>query len=111
MLERSGFVRGEDFSQREEDAMGDFNGRRGLDTTTDNAIFLNYAQAVGGTTVHYWGDSFRTPHDRLERWQREHGLEWVTPEARDPHFDIIEEERGMHIAGAASTRRLTMRSS
>jgi len=99
MLERGGFFRGEDFSQREEDAMGDFNGRRGLDTTTDNAIFLNYAQAVGGTTVHYWGDSFRTPHDRLERWQREHGLEWMTPEELDPHFDIIEDELGIHIAG------------
>jgi choline dehydrogenase-like flavoprotein len=99
MLERGGFYRAEDFSQREEDAMGAFNGRRGLDSTTDNAIFLNYAQAVGGTTVHYWGDSFRTPHDRLERWRREHGLEWMTPEELDPHFEVIEEELGIHIAG------------
>lgn len=99
MLERGGFFRAEDFSQREEDAMGAFNGRRGLDSTVDNAIFLNYAQAVGGTTVHYWGDSFRTPHDRLERWRREHGLEWMTPEELDPHFERIEEELGIHIAG------------
>jgi choline dehydrogenase-like flavoprotein len=99
MLERGGFFRAEDFSQREEEAMGAFNGRRGLDSTVDNAIFLNYAQAVGGTTVHYWGDSFRTPHDRLERWRREHGLEWMTPAELDPHFDRIEEELGIHIAG------------
>lgn len=97
MLERGGFFRAEDFTQREEDAMAGFNGRRGLDTTTDNAIFLNYAQAVGGTTVHYWGDSFRTPADRLERWRREHGLEWMTSSELDPHWDVIEQELGIHI--------------
>jgi choline dehydrogenase-like flavoprotein len=98
MVERGAFLRAEDFSQREEEAMGAFNGRRGLDTTTDNAIFLNYAQAVGGTTVHYWGDSFRTPHDRLERWRREQGLEWMTPAELDPHWDEIERELGIHVA-------------
>jgi choline dehydrogenase-like flavoprotein len=61
MLEKGGFHRAEEFSQREEDAMADFNGRRGLDATIDNAVFLNYAEAVGGSTVHYWGDSFRAP--------------------------------------------------
>src|SRR5262245_18820940 len=69
MLEKGGFFRAEDFTQREQDGMADFNGRRGLDATVDNAIFLNYAEAVGGCTLHYWGDSFRTPHDRLERWR------------------------------------------
>lgn len=99
MLERGGFFRAEDFTQREDDAMADFNGRRGLDSTTDNAIFLNYAEAVGGCTVHYWGDSFRTPHDRLERWRTEHGLDWMTPAELDPHFEQIEAELGIHIAG------------
>ncbi|HEX7119054.1 MAG TPA: FAD-dependent oxidoreductase [Longimicrobiales bacterium] len=98
MLEKGGFFRAEDFSQREEEALADFNGRRGLDTTTDNAIFLNYAEAVGGTTVHYWGDSFRTPADRLERWRTEHGLDWMTGDALNPHWDQIERELGIHIA-------------
>lgn len=99
MLEKGGFYRAEDFTQREEDGMADFNGRRGLDSTTDNALFLNYAEAVGGSTVHYWGDSFRTPTDRLARWRREHGVEWMTPEALDPHWDVIERELGVHLAG------------
>ena len=99
MLDRGGFFRAEDFSQREEDAMGDFNGRRGLDSTADNAFFLNYAEAIGGCTVHYWGDSFRTPHDRLERWRNEHGLDWMHPDVLDPHFTQIETELGIHIAG------------
>ncbi|HSL71407.1 MAG TPA: GMC family oxidoreductase N-terminal domain-containing protein [Longimicrobiales bacterium] len=99
MLEKGGFFRAEDFSQREEDAMAAFNGRRGLDATADNALVLNYAEAVGGCTVHYWGDSFRTPPDRLERWRTQRGLDWLTPEALNPHWDIIEHELGIHIAG------------
>ncbi len=98
MVDRGGFYRAEDFTQREEDAMADFNGRRGLDSTVDNAVFLNYAQAVGGSTVHYWGDSIRTPHDRLERWRVESGLEWMTPAVLDPHFEAIEAELGIHVA-------------
>lgn len=99
MLEKGGFFRAEDFSQREEDAMADFNGRRGLDSTIDNSVFLNYAEAVGGCTVHYWGDSFRTPDDRLERWRTERGLDWMTPAELNPHWDVIEKELGIHVAG------------
>lgn len=97
MLEKGGFFRAEDFSQREEDAMADFNGRRGLDSTSDNAFFLNYAECVGGSTVHYWGDSFRTPPDRLERWRTERGIDWMTEGDLAPHFDAIEAELGIHI--------------
>src|SRR5690606_39974692 len=85
MVEKGGFFRAEDFSQREEEAMGAFNGRRGMDSTADNAVFLNYAEAVGGTTVHYWGDSFRAPEDRLERNRNELGLEWMHEDVLDPH--------------------------
>ena len=37
MVDRGGFFRAEDFHQREREAMGEFNGRRGLDTSDDNA--------------------------------------------------------------------------
>jgi choline dehydrogenase-like flavoprotein len=97
VLEKGAFLRAEDFSQREEEALAEFNGRRGLDASVDNSIFLNYAQAVGGTTVHYWGDALRTPHDRLERWRTRHGLDWMTPAELDPHFDAIEAELGIHV--------------
>jgi len=29
---------------------------------------------VGGASVHYWADTWRTPKDRLEKWEREFGL-------------------------------------
>ncbi|MGQ0814550.1 MAG: GMC family oxidoreductase N-terminal domain-containing protein [Gemmatimonadota bacterium] len=99
MLEKGGFFRAEDFSQREDEAMADFNGRRGLDSTIDNSVFLNYAECVGGCTVHYWGDSFRTPEDRLERWRTQRGIDWMTAAELNPHWDQIERELGIHIAG------------
>ena len=98
MLEKGGFFRAEDFSQHEREAMGDFNGRRGADTTTDGAVLFSYAEAVGGTTVHYWGDSIRAPVDRLERWRSEHGLDWMVPEVMGGHFDAIEADLGIHEA-------------
>ena len=98
MLEQGGFFRAEDFSQREEDAMADFNGRRGLDASADNAVFMTYAQAVGGCTVHYWGDSFRTPLDRLAYWRERFGIDWMTEAELNSHWDAIEQELGIHIA-------------
>ncbi|HEY0671622.1 MAG TPA: GMC family oxidoreductase N-terminal domain-containing protein [Longimicrobiales bacterium] len=99
MVEKGGFFRAEDFTQREEDAMADFNGRRGLDATADNSVFLNYAEAVGGCTVHYWGDSFRAPDDRLARWRAQTGIDWFSADVLNPHWDIIEQELGIHMAG------------
>jgi choline dehydrogenase-like flavoprotein len=101
MLEQGGFFRAEDFSQKEDEALSAFNGRRGMDATVDNAFFLNYAEAVGGTTVHYWGDSFRTPPDRLELWRARSGLDWAHPSELDPHFDAIEAALGIHITEEA----------
>lgn len=101
VVEQGGFFRAEDFSQLEDEALPAFNGRRGLDTTIDNAFFLNYATAVGGTTVHYWGDSFRTPEDRLELWRTRFGLDWAHPAELNPHFDAIEAELGIHTAEEA----------
>lgn len=99
MVDRGGFFRARDFTQREEEAMGAFNGRRGLDATVDNAVFLNYAQAIGGSTIHYWGDTLRTPPDRLDLWRTERGLDWMTESELGPHFAAIEGELGVHVAG------------
>jgi choline dehydrogenase-like flavoprotein len=98
MLDKGGFFRAADFTQREHDAMVAFNGRRGLDSTVDNAYFLNYAECVGGSTVHYWGDSFRAPADRLEVWRERLGIDWMTVGDLAPHYDAIEADLGIHIA-------------
>jgi choline dehydrogenase-like flavoprotein len=99
MLEKGGFWRAQDFTQLEQDAMADFNGRRGMDASADNSIFLSYAEAVGGTTVHYWGDCLRTPPDRLAWWRESRGIDWMTPAELNPHWDEIWKDLGIHPAG------------
>jgi choline dehydrogenase-like flavoprotein len=41
------------------------------------------AKVVGGTTVVNSGTCFRAPRDVLERWRREHGVEWALDLAAD----------------------------
>ena len=98
MLEKGGFFRAEAFSQDERDGMADFNGRRGADSTVDGSVLFSYAEAVGGTTVHYWGDSIRAPADRIADWRSRHGLDWMTADVLDPHYEAIETELNIHVA-------------
>ena len=73
----------------------------GLTSTEDFNLALTYGNCVGGATVHYWADSYRTPADRLIRWQREFGLEDYTPETLTPYFEKLEKDLSVHPAGEA----------
>jgi choline dehydrogenase-like flavoprotein len=53
-------------------------------------ILLPLGRGIGGTTLINSGTCFRTPAHVLERWQREYGLEALTPEALDPFFARVE---------------------
>lgn len=100
MLERGGFYlmdRG-DFDQREDDMMAKIDGGRGLDTTDNGQIALTYGNNVGGASVHYWADTWRTPKDRLEKWAREHGVEGHSYEELLPFFERIERDLNVHPA-------------
>jgi len=46
---------------------------------------------VGGSTVVYWADSFRTPPDRLEEWTREFALLGKSEDELRPHFERVEQ--------------------
>jgi choline dehydrogenase-like flavoprotein len=46
-------------------------------------IPIPVAKVVGGTTVVNSGTCFRAPHEVLERWRREHGIEWALDLAAD----------------------------
>ncbi|HVE81674.1 MAG TPA: GMC family oxidoreductase [Myxococcales bacterium] len=99
MLERGGFFlmdRG-DFDQREDDMMARIDGGRGLDATSNGQIALTYGHNVGGASVHYWADTWRTPDDRLELWARM-GVEGHSPEELRPFFEQIERDLNVHPA-------------
>jgi choline dehydrogenase-like flavoprotein len=108
MLERGGFYlpqRGE-FDQREDDMFARIDGGRGLDTTENGHAALTYGNNVGGASVHYWADTWRTPKDRLEKWAREHGVEGHSEEELRPFFERIEKALNAH--PAHESRRNTM---
>jgi len=56
---------------------------------TPNIIFSE-GRCVGGSTVINGAMSWRTPEKVLKRWQWEHGLSDMTPEALDPFFAQVE---------------------
>ncbi len=54
-------------------------------------IIFSEGRCVGGSTVINGAMSWRTPEKVLKRWQWEHGLTELTPEALDPFFTRVEE--------------------
>ena len=99
MIERGGLyqmARG-DFDQREDDMIAKIDGGRGLDTSDDGQLMLTYGNNVGGASVHYWADTWRTPKDRCEKWASL-GVEDHSYEQLVPHFEKIERDLNVHPA-------------
>jgi choline dehydrogenase-like flavoprotein len=91
VLEEGPYYTKADFTQRSDDMMAKLYGERGWAASEDLSVNILFARCVGGTTVVYWADSFRTPPDRLELWTRELGLKGKSLEELTPHFDKVEE--------------------
>ncbi len=104
LLERGGYYTGlvdpldpgrpgrGELDQREDDMLTRIDGGRGLGTTADSNVNLTYGNCVGGATVHYWADSYRTPRDRLELWASRYGLEGYDEARLGPIFETIEHD-------------------
>lgn len=97
-LERGGAYTKEDFDQREIDMLAKIDGGRGLDTSEDGSIQLTYGNNVGGASVHYWADSYRTPPDRLKLWAEKYGITGHGETELAPHFAVIEHDLNVHEA-------------
>lgn len=100
MIERGGFylIERGDFDQREDDMFARIDGARGMDTTRTGQMALTYGNNVGGASVHYWADTWRTPRDRLEKWEREFGVTGHTEDELRPYFERIEKDLNVHPA-------------
>ena len=100
MLERGGLFlmdRG-DFDQREDDMTARIDGGRGADNSDDNQLMLAYGHCVGGASVHYWADTWRTPKDRCDLWASKFGVEGHSYDELVPHFERIERDLNVHPA-------------
>lgn len=54
-------------------------------------ILFQEGRCVGGSTVINGGMAWRTPEPVMERWRREHGLEFMTPAGMEPWFRAVDE--------------------
>lgn len=97
-LERGGAYTRADFDQRELDMLAKIDGARGLGASADLSVGFTYGNNVGGASVHYWADSYRTPPDRLARWKDEFGIEGHGEADLAPHWDVIERDLNVHPA-------------
>lgn len=105
ILERGGHYTSRDFDQRELNMLAKIDGGRGLHASTDGSVQLSYGNNVGGASVHYWADSYRTPRDRLLQWQHEFGMEGHDERVLAPHFERIEQDLNVHPASDAHVNR------
>lgn len=97
-VERGGAYTKADFDQRETNMLAKIDGGRGLDASEDLSVSLTYGNNVGGASVHYWADSYRTPPDRLALWRDRYGLQGHDEADLAPHFAEIERDLGVHLA-------------
>jgi choline dehydrogenase-like flavoprotein len=97
-VERGGAYTKEDFDQREVDMLAKIDGGRGIDASDDLSVSLTYGNNVGGASVHYWADSYRTPPDRLKLWRDRFGMVGHGEDDLASLFDEIEKDLGVHLA-------------
>ena len=109
ILERGGHYTARDFDQREANMLAKIDGGRGLDTSVDGGISLTYGNNVGGASVHYWADSYRTPPDRLALWQERYGLQGHDLATLTPYFERIEVEHNVHLADDSYVNEMNRR--
>lgn len=87
VLEEGGYYPAEQLNQREDEMIARLMTRRGPEWNRDYSVTFARSKAVGGSTMCYWADSFRTPPDRIEKWAREFSLRDFTPTSLEPYFE------------------------
>lgn len=98
LLEQGGYYHSGTFDNHELNMAGKISAERNLQTTADGGINLVYGHNVGGASVHYWADSYRTPTDRLELWQSKYGIENHTEADLVPAWNELDKRLNVHLA-------------
>jgi choline dehydrogenase-like flavoprotein len=87
-----------DMDQREDNMLARIDGGRGMHSSANGQVSLTYGNNVGGASVHYWADTWRTPKDRLDVWERDYGVTGHTLDELTPFFERIESDLNVHAA-------------
>ncbi|MEQ1506859.1 MAG: GMC family oxidoreductase N-terminal domain-containing protein, partial [Myxococcota bacterium] len=108
VAERGGYYTAADFDQREANMLAKIDGGRGLDTSDDGGVAMTYGNNVGGASVHYWADSYRTPADRLAVWADQYGVEGHDLATLTPQFERLERDLNVHPAPDEYANRINV---
>lgn len=96
IIEKGGYYPTSSFDNWELNMAGKISAERNLQMDTQYSMNLVYGNNVGGASVHYWADSYRTPDDRLVRWQDEFGIKHHSSKDLNPYWDILEKRLNVH---------------
>jgi choline dehydrogenase-like flavoprotein len=98
ILEQGGYYPSSDMDQNELNMAGKVSAERNLAANHDGGNSLTYGQNIGGASVHYWADSYRTPDYKLKEWEEEYGLKDHKHNDLMPAFEEIESSLNIHPA-------------
>jgi choline dehydrogenase-like flavoprotein len=94
LVEDGPFMRAQEFSQREADAMSlyqDHMARR----TVDGGITILQGRVVGGSSTVNWTSSFRTPSRTLQHWAAQYAVRGLDGPQLDSTFLEVEKRLGV----------------
>lgn len=106
VLERGGYYTEADFDQDELNMNGKLSANRSLKSSTDGGTLLLSGNNVGGASVHYWADTYRTPPDRLAHWAQRYGLRGHGAAELGPVWDELDTVLNVHRADEEHHNRM-----
>lgn len=98
VIEQGAHVPAVKMDQDELNMTGRLYGGRGLVTDASFSSNLLYGNNIGGASVHYWADSYRTPPEKLKHWREHYGISGHDMADLEPAFDEIEKNLNVHEA-------------
>ena len=69
IIEKGGYYPTASFDNWELNMAAKISAERNLQMDNNYSMNLVYGNNIGGASVHYWADSYRTPEDRLSLWE------------------------------------------
>lgn len=98
VLEQGGYFPAAKMDQNELNMAGKLYAEHGFESAGDGGNMLLYGNNVGGASVHYWADSYRTPEEKLQAWASRYGIEHHALADLAPFFEEIEANLSIHEA-------------
>lgn len=97
ILEAGRYIPSSDFKEDLADSMQRMFQDHALQTNATGDLILLQGSMVGGSSVVDATICERIPDFVLKQWQQQHGLENLTPEDMNAHYDRVEKRLGVHV--------------